>query len=69
MASSCPGRGIGGWQWADMPLAMMMMTFKEEIQGVIFDEYELEYQDMSILVAMLRISASQEVNYDVEQSL
>ena len=24
MASSCPGRGIGGWQWADMPLAMMM---------------------------------------------
>ena len=25
MASSCPGRGIGGWQWADMPLAMMMM--------------------------------------------
>ena len=50
-------------------LTPSIQTFKKEIQGVIFEEDELEYQDMSILVALLRILASQEVNSDVEQSL
>ena len=38
MASSCPGRGIGGWQWADMPLAMMMMMMMMDLTSLSFSD-------------------------------
>ena len=42
MASSCPGRGIGGWQWADMPLAMMMMMMNNLLGDLftVFSQFD-----------------------------